>query len=1095
VSAPATPRHERRLLTVLFGDLVGFTSASDGADPEDIRARVRPFQDLVRREVGRTGGTVARVVGDGVMVVWGYPTAQEDDAPRAIRAALAIRDGVTALGDDMHVRLGINSGEAVVAFGSDDERADDAMGDAVNVAARLASAAPIDGIVVGEATATLAGPALRAESLAPLSLKGKAEPVPAFLVLGLASGRDAIGAGPFVGRGSELALLRDACATADTEGGTIRVLVTGEPGVGKSRLIAEIRRERLAAGSTLWLIGRCRADASAPAWALGEIVKGLAGIADDETTADALAKVEQLVPAGTVERDWIRDRLAQLAGAAGGTAPSADELGRVWAAFLEAIAGGRTIVLQIEDVHWADAELIAILLGTAIGSGHAAVVLLLTGRPEVLDTQPTLAAACRLHLSLSPLPADDSDELISTLAAGLDLAPADRLLMVGRSGGNPLFAGELVRLVAQGRLGAPAASGAALLPETVQAVIAARLDLLSPEHRSAARDAAVVGASFWRGAIEALGRVDGGSSDAIDEALQELVRLEFIRPRRETTLPGDAEYAFRHALVRDVAYGQLTRRDRAVRHAATAAWLAERAGPERGDLAGIVADHDLRALELAGATADTIDQQAVREHAWGYLMQAGTFASSVDARAAAARYRAAARVATRSDARLDALERLAAAELDAGSYADSVATADQGLQLAAELGRIESKGSLHLVRARARRPIGHETWFDDVRAAIDLLEAGPPTPTLVDAYAMQTLVEMMEGSGAALLNWADKAIAVAERLGIAPPAGALGRRGFARAMLGDPGGEDDLRRAIHIARREGDSHALANAVSDLGGAFVYRGDMAGAEAQVIEALDIARTRGLWGVEAQCLFNLAYVARVGGRFEETFARLEAVGAAVDGSQDRVRPFLVEYERAMAFESRGDTEIVDAMVAGISQSLPGQGWTTPAAMLEMLSAAHRGDAAAVRTAFEGVYLQQAEGDIDAADAINYPALARAAIAVGAIDIVERIRASVATRSRFGAAVESALHGLALAAAGLHVDSIPALRRAIAFMDAAGYRPEGAQLRAGLARSLAVIGQQAAAASALREASAAWQDMGAPGRVAECTAQLAALAAATR
>ena len=172
----AEPRHERRLLTVLFGDLVGFTSASDGADPEDVRARVRPFQDLVRREVARTGGTVARVVGDGVMVVWGYPTAREDDAVRAIRAALAIRDGVARLGPDMHARIGINSGEAVVTFGSDDERADDAMGDSVNVAARLASGAPIDGILVGEGTATLAGEALEAEALAPSRSRARPSP-------------------------------------------------------------------------------------------------------------------------------------------------------------------------------------------------------------------------------------------------------------------------------------------------------------------------------------------------------------------------------------------------------------------------------------------------------------------------------------------------------------------------------------------------------------------------------------------------------------------------------------------------------------------------------------------------------------------------------------------------------------------------------------------------------------------------------------------------------------------------------------------------------------------------------------------------------
>jgi class 3 adenylate cyclase/tetratricopeptide (TPR) repeat protein len=1094
-SAPAasapTPRQERRLLTVLFGDLVGFTSASDGADPEDIRARVRPFQDLVRREVARTGGTVARVVGDGVMVVWGYPTALEDDAPRAIRAALAIRDGVPGLGADMHVRLGINSGEAVVTFGSDDERADDAMGDSVNVAARLASAAPIDGIVVGESTATLAGSRLRAESLAPLTLKGKAEPVPAFLVLGLADDRMVVGATRFVGRSTELSALRGARASAETDRGLVRVLLTGEPGIGKSRLIAELRRDA-SVRDVLWLTGRCRPDAGAPGWALGEIVKTLAGIGDDDTSDAALVKLEAIVPTETPERGWVRDRLAQLAGAMGGAAPSADELGRVWAAFLGAIAAGRTVVVQIEDLHWADTELLDVLTGSGFGGVRTAAVLLLSARPEVLDVRPDLAASCQVHLALLALAADDGDALVASLAEGLGLAPEDRLRVVARSGGNPLFATELVRLLAQGRPPA-GGSGRPLLPETVQAVIAARLDLLSAETRAVARDAAVVGANFWRGAVAALGPLGGASASSVgttQAAFDELIRLEFIRPRRDSTLPGDAEYAFRHALVRDVAYGQLTRADRAVRHALAASWLADRAGPDRGDLAGIVADHDLRALDLAGAAATLVNTEALREHAWTYLMRAGRFAASIDVRAAVERYRAANEIAARPEAGLEALVQLAAAESDAGNYVDAVRTAERAMLVAVELGDGDAMASLHLVRGRARRPSGDVAWSDDVRQALDLLDPASPSPVLIDAYAMQTLVEMIDGSGAGLLVWADKAIAAADLLGIPPPAGAIGRRGFARAMLGDRGGEDDLRLAIDLARASGDSVGLANAVSDLGGAFVYRGDTPAVEAQVRECLEITRVRGLRGLEGVTLYNLAHVERVQGRFDEALATLDAAEAVVDAGQDRVRPYLVDCERAFTFESRGDIEAADALVAGLAERVPGATWTSALAALEVLAAARREDPVALRHAFERVYLQEAEDDLDPAEAITYLPVARAAISVGATDVAEAIRATISAKSAMGAAILDGVDGLVLAASGALAAAHAALGRAIAFWDAAGFRPEGAEARMALAASLASGGGQEEAGALLRAAGAAWSEMAAPRRAEACLASLADL-----
>ncbi len=1098
--AEPVARHERRVLTVLFGDLVGFTSISDGADPEDVRARVRPFHDLVRREVARGGGTVARVVGDGVMVVWGYPVAREDDAARAIRTAIAIGDGLARSGLDLHARFGINTGEAVVAFGSNDERADDAMGDAVNVASRLAAAAPIDGVVIGEATARLAGSALEADPLPPLTLKGKAEPVPALLVRRMADTAVTAPPAPFVGRRSELETIAAAFSDADSGHRAVTVLISGEPGIGKSRLLAEARaalpEDRLAG----WLVGRCRPDAGAPAWAFGELVRAWAEIADDATPAAALARIETRLPGDVAERAWVRDRLGQLVGVVAGAAPSTEELARVLGAFLGAVADSRTIVVEIEDVHWADPELVDLLAGSTLRSMATSALIVATARPEALATHPTLAAIDGPRIHLAPLGSVDGEELVTRLAGGLDLDPTARTEILARSGGNPLFAGELVRLIAQDRAGrATASTDRQLLPDTVQAVIAARLDLLDAETRALARDAAVVGASFWRGALQALGALHperaGTGEDAIDTGLTELVRLEFVAASPDSNLPGDAEYAFRHALVRDVAYGQLTRPDRAARHAAAGRWLADAAGPDRDDLASIVADHDLRALELSSQSGLPVDA-GLAEHAFRSLMRAGRHAAALDARAAIERYRAAGRVAPDEATRLDAFRRLATVLIDGGDYSDAFATIDAGLRLAEALLTPEAEGALYLTRARARRTQGDSDWAADITLAIRLLESIPPTMTLAEACAYQTLVEMTQGSGAALIRWADRAIEIAGTLGQAPPPSALARRGFTRAMLGDADGAHDLERAVELARAGGDSIGLANAVSDLGGAYACRGDMPRVEACVRESIAIARARGLPGAEALGRENLGHFLRVQGRFEEAFAALDGAREISVAIGDRVRPFTVERDRALAFESMGEYEASDAAGLSLREAIPGPDWDGVVATVDVLSAGRRGDEAGVRDAFAGVFLQDGEGDVDIGDAISYLPVARAAISVGARDIVARILTTVATNSAFGAALHDTLEGLVLSAEAQLAAAEAPLVRGIVFWDMAGYGPEAAHARSVLADCLAGIpARRNEAVGLLREAIAAWTRCGAPVRVAEGEAALARLESRVR
>ena len=1034
------PRHERRLLTVLFADLVDFTATSDGADPEDVHGLVRPFHALVRREVAHAGGTVARMIGDGVMAVWGYPAAHEDDAARAIRAAIGIRDGVAALGGGRHVRVGVNSGEALVAFSSADEDADDVMGDAVNVAARLASAAPVDGIVAGEATARLVGAALEAEALEPLVLKGKAEPVPAVLVTGLgeAVGRPDLGA--FVGRDAELARLLDEVERAAGTGGPVGLLVIGEPGIGKSRLLGELRTRVVRTGIA-WHTGRCRPESASPGWALGEIVKAWAGIRDDDAPGVAAARLDAALPTDLRDRDWIRGRLAPLVGLEGPGGGTRDELVAAWVRFAGVLATG-PVVIELEDLHWADDDLVAFVADPGLAAIGRPLVLLGTARPEALDRHPGLAGLAQLPLE--PLGPDEAAALVDHLAAALD---ADvRPVLARRGGGNPLFTGELVRLVAQD---GPSAVGTSPLPDTVQAVIAARLDLLEPEVRDLVRDAAVVGEHVPRGALDALERLGPARSIPLDAALAELVRLEILRVRRGSSLPGEVELAFRHALVRDVAYGTLTRADRAIRHMAVAGWLAEVAGVERADLAGVIADHDILALELARA-ADidpaVFDAESVAGHAFRYLLLAGDHAMELDVRAAGPRFRAAVELAPDAGRRLVAYRRLARALADAGDHRDALAVLDEAARLAGEAADVRTMAAIELERSRSLRP-SDPAWAEPIRGAIAMLEPLGPSAGLVAAYAAATNAESIEGSGDRLAVLASLGIAMAADLGIRAPAGMLSRRGTQRASRGDPGGLDDTRAAVHAATEAGDSYDLVEALLDEAAAHAYLGHAAATEAALRRAAEVAGGRGLRASEALAFMNLGYVLRLQGRFAESLAALAVARDAALATQDRMRPLLVDDEVLQTLWMRGDDpaamrearrRYLETYAVGFER------FEFLLARERLLEAADRGDAAGVRAAFEGLFFEAVEDDFDPHYAMGYLPVAMAAVEVGAPDLVGRLVPTIARRSPTGASVHDALAGLLAAAEGRSGEAAPLLAAAAAAWERFGFHGPAARLR---------------------------------------------------
>ncbi len=628
----ATPvaAEERKTVSVLFVDLVGFTARSDDADPEDVRATLSVYHERLRQEIERYGGTVEKFIGDAVMAVFGAPTAHEDDAERAVRAALRITEAIDELnaerpGLDLAVRGAVNTGEAVVALGARPDRGEGFVtGDVVNVASRLQGLAPTGGVVVGELTHRATRGPIEYEELEPVRVKGKEGAIPVWRVVGARSrfGVD-IEAGtatPLVGREHELALLQELYRRAAGDRTVQLVTLSGEPGVGKSRLVREFRNfiddepELI-----VWRQGRCLPYGEGITyWALGEVVKAHAGILENDDPSEAevkLAKAVELAVDDEAERDWIRTRLEPLVGLGGDASAAAEreESFAAWRGFLEAIATQGPFVLVIEDLHWADQSLLAFIEHLADWASGVPLLILCTARPELYERHPAWGGGTRNHTSvaLSPLSAEETARLIGALLDQAVLPAETQSALMSRAGGNPLYAEEFVRmLIDRGLL---ARRGAAWdltagedeipVPESVQALIAARLDTLPPERKALMQDAAVIGKVFWAGAVAEMGGLAPGT---VRDGLHELARKELVRSARRPSIEGETEYAFWHLLIRDVAYGQIPRAARAAKHVAAAAWIERVAGDRVEDSVELLVHHHEQAIELSRSAGQDV---------------------------------------------------------------------------------------------------------------------------------------------------------------------------------------------------------------------------------------------------------------------------------------------------------------------------------------------------------------------------------------------------------------------------------------------------------------------------------------------------------
>jgi class 3 adenylate cyclase/tetratricopeptide (TPR) repeat protein len=857
------PVAERRLCSVLFCDVVGFTPLSEARDPEAVRELLSRYFGVARTVISRHGGVVEKFIGDAVMAVWGTPTATEGDAERAVRAALDLVSAVEALGAEVGVpglaaRAGVVTGEVAVTLGAVGEGM--VAGDAVNTAARVQSAARPGQVLTDAATQRLAGSAIGFADAGEHALKGKAEPqrlwraTRVVSAVGGAQRVDGLEA-PLTGRDVELRTVKDLFHAAADRRAPRLVLVSGPAGVGKSRLGWEF--EKYADGvveGMWWHRGRCLSYGEGVAfWALAEIVRRRLGIAEEdpaEVAAGKLAAGLDRFIADPGERAYAGVRLGRLLGVAfggdGGAALSREELFAGWRLFFERLAAVRPVVLLVEDAQYADSGLLDFLDHLIDWSRDLPIYVLVFARPELGQARPGFGAGRnRIMLTLDPLDPVSMDRLVDALVPGMPAAA--RAAISGQAQGIPLFAVETVRSLIDRDIVQPVDGvyrlvgdiGELAVPDSLHALLAARLDALDPDVRRLVADAAVLGSTF---PAEALIAMSGRDEDVVRVALADLVRREVLSVSADPLSPERGSYQFAQEMLRQVAYDTLSRRDRKTRHLAVAAHLRGAFAGGGEEMADVIARHYLDALR---AIPDDPDTGQIRGEAIAALIRAAERAERTGAPARAADSYAAAAELTLTDAAdgppgtadgPDAgklWERAAQAAHATADFVAALSHADRAHDYYLQRGQARAAARTQAIAGRVLRRSGRSGEArEQLTAALEVLRTDPDTDT-VDALNELGLVEVFVGSPDAD-RLTTEALTLGQALDVGPDqiGGLLLTRAFylngheqRRAE-----GTAYLRESVRLATQVGDNVSLGRALLNLSDVLAITDPAAATEA-------------------------------------------------------------------------------------------------------------------------------------------------------------------------------------------------------------------------------------------------------------------------
>jgi class 3 adenylate cyclase/tetratricopeptide (TPR) repeat protein len=940
--APALPAPagvaERRLVTVLFADLVGFTGMAADQDPEDTREFLTRYFDLTRTVIERYGGTVEKFIGDAVMAVWGAPTAHEDDAERAVRAALEIVNGVPALDDKLavQVRAGLLTGEAAVTLGATGQGM--VAGDLVNTASRLQSVAPPGSVLVGESTFHAASGVIGFEEAGDQVLKGKQAPVPAWratAVVGLRRGhaRSTLEP-PFTGRDEELRLLKELFHATEREGRARLAAVVGEGGIGKSRLAWEFEKYiDGVVGSVWWHYGRSPAYGEGISyWALAEMVRGRAGIAETDEPSVARARLRGTVEEWLVdeqERRWIEPRLAALLALEPMPPGSRDELFAAWRTFFERIAERGPTVLVFEDLQWADDGMLDFVVELLDRLRNRPILVITLARPELTARRPGWSASLRnlTQMSLEPLAPEQMAEMVRGTVPGITTEATQTI--VERAAGIPLYAVETIRMLidrgdlvaaSDGRYEMRGPIEHVAVPATLQALIAARLDALGEADRRLIQTAAVVGQSFT---AEVLAAVVGQTADALRERLAGLVGRQLLTVDVDPRSPERGQYQFVQAVVKEVAEGSLSRADRRALHVAAARFY-ESLGDD--ELAGVLASHYVEAYRAAqpGPEADALAAQARVS-----LRGAADRAISLHSNKQALAYLEQALAVTTEDEEIAALhERAVEPALNEGLYDAALEHARAVESLSRDRG--DRLAALHAVTLQARVHLSHHherTAITQLEPALNGVRDMAPTSEIVAAQAELARALMIGGSAAESIAWCDRALAASALADDRLLTDILITKGTALTNVGRQiEGEILLRGSMQVADRTGDTWVALRARNNVLG-VVSAEDLAAAAALAAEGYTTAMRHGLltWAYQfAHVSLSLAFERGDWDAWVEEADALDAPGffgawrVLEEGVRDALRGRTAEARRKLAEggESAGtESTQAETGIAGI------------------------------------------------------------------------------------------------------------------------------------------------------------------------------------